>query len=497
MTSDKTISGEDAFKLYDTFGFPLELTVEIAAESNVNVDVDAFKVEMENQRERAKASVQKIVLTDELVYANIEKDKGSTDFIGYEKLSCEDAKVIAIVKDGEVVEAVDSSDEIVDIMLDKTPFYAESGGQVGDVGTICAKGFEAEVANTFKVNKLFVQRVNIVDGEIKVGDIVSAKVDVEKRQETRVHHSLAHLLQAALIKILGDEVHQAGSQVDMQRTRFDFSFPRAMSKDEIKKVEDLINGWISDRLEQHTEVMDVNEARSQGAMALFGEKYDEKVRVVSIGNISKELCGGTHIDNTSELRVAKIVSESAISAGSRRIEAVCSKAAIKLLTEKAEEIDSISQALKTPVVELGARIDKIVAENRDMQNEINNLKAEVAKYKFGSFVSKAKDINGGKLLVSKVEAFEPNVLKVAMEELARKLGESVIILVSQKEDGTGMILVRVSDSLVKSGINAGKLVGEIAQQCGGKGGGKPNFAQGGAKDLSNINEILAKIESQF
>ncbi|MBQ2871471.1 alanine--tRNA ligase [bacterium] len=497
LTSDKTISGEDAFKLYDTFGFPLELTVEIAAESNVNVDVDAFKVEMENQRERAKASVQKIVLTDELVYANIEKDKGSTDFIGYEKLSCEDAKVIAIVKDGEVVEAVDSSDEIVDIMLDKTPFYAESGGQVGDVGTICAKGFEAEVANTFKVNKLFVQRVNIVDGEIKVGDIVSAKVDVEKRQETRVHHSLAHLLQAALIKILGDEVHQAGSQVDMQRTRFDFSFPRAMSKDEIKKVEDLINGWISDRLEQHTEVMDVNEARSQGAMALFGEKYDEKVRVVSIGNISKELCGGTHIDNTSELRVAKIVSESAISAGSRRIEAVCSKAAIKLLTEKAEEIDSISQALKTPVVELGARIDKIVAENRDMQNEINNLKAEVAKYKFGSFVSKAKDINGGKLLVSKVEAFEPNVLKVAMEELARKLGESVIILVSQKEDGTGMILVRVSDSLVKSGINAGKLVGEIAQQCGGKGGGKPNFAQGGAKDLSNINEILAKIESQF
>lgn len=497
LTSDKTISGEDAFKLYDTFGFPLELTVEIAAESNVNVDVDAFKVEMENQRERAKASVQKIVLTDELVYANIEKDKGSTDFIGYEKLSCEDAKVIAIVKDGEVVEAVDSSDEIVDIMLDKTPFYAESGGQVGDVGTICAKGFEAEVANTFKVNKLFVQRVNIVDGEIKVGDTVSAKVDVEKRQETRVHHSLAHLLQAALIKILGDEVHQAGSQVDMQRTRFDFSFPRAMSKDEIKKVEDLINGWISDRLEQHTEVMDVNEARSQGAMALFGEKYDEKVRVVSIGNISKELCGGTHIDNTSELRVAKIVSESAISAGSRRIEAVCSKAAIKLLTEKAEEIDSISQALKTPVVELGARIDKIVAENRDMQNEINNLKAEVAKYKFGSFVSKAKDINGGKLLVSKVEAFEPNVLKVAMEELARKLGESVIILVSQKEDGTGMILVRVSDSLVKSGINAGKLVGEIAQQCGGKGGGKPNFAQGGAKDLSNINDILAKIESQF
>ena len=497
LNGNKTISGEDAFKLYDTFGFPLELTVEIAEESGVKVDVDAFKVEMENQRERAKASVQKIVLTDELVYANIEKDKGSTDFIGYEKLSCDDAKVVAIVKDGEVVESVDSSDEIVDIMLDKTPFYAESGGQVGDTGLINAKGFEAEVANTFKVNKLFVQRVNIIDGGIKVGDVVCAKVDEEKRQEIRVHHSLAHLLQAALIKVLGDEVHQAGSQVDMQRTRFDFSFPRAMTKEEIKKVEDIINNWISERLEQNTQVMDVNEAKSQGATALFGEKYDEKVRVVSIGNISKELCGGTHIDNTSELRVAKIVSESAISAGSRRIEAVCSKAAIRLLTEKSEEIDSISQALKTPVVELSARIDKLVSENRDMQNEINNLKAEVAKYKFGSFISKAKDIEGGKLLVSKVEAFEPAVLKVAVEELARKLGESIIVLVSKKEDNTGMILVRVSDSLVKTGANAGKIVGEIAQQCGGKGGGKPNFAQGGAKDLTNIDSILASIEAQF
>ena len=496
-SGNKIINGEDAFKLYDTFGFPLELTVEIAQESGVEVDVDAFKVEMENQRERAKASVQKIVLTNELVYANIEKEFGSTNFIGYEETSCDDAMVVAMVKDGEVVTEADASDDVVDIMLNKTPFYAESGGQIGDTGIISAKGFEAEVLNTFKVNKLFVQRVKIIDGEIKVGDVVSAKINEEKRQEIRVHHSLAHLLQAALIKVLGDEVHQAGSQVEETRTRFDFSFPRAMTKEEVRKVENIINGWIADRLEQNTQIMDVNEAKSQGATALFGEKYDEKVRVVSIGNISKELCGGTHIKNTSELRLAKIVSESAISAGSRRIEAVCSNAALALLTEKADRIDEISQTLKTPVAELAERIDKIMADNKDLQNEVSNLKNEVARYKFGSFISKAKDIEGGKLLVSKVEAFEPQVLKSAMETLADKIGDSIIVFVSQKADNTGMVIVKVSDSFVKKGINAGKIVSEVAKKCGGNGGGKPNFAQGGAKDLSNINEILTELENEL
>ncbi len=496
-SGNKIINGEDAFKLYDTFGFPLELTVEIAQESGVEVDVDAFKVEMENQRERAKASVQKIVLTNELVYANIEKEFGSTNFIGYEETSCDDAMVVAMVKDGEVVTEADASDDVVDIMLNKTPFYAESGGQIGDTGIISAKGFEAEVLNTFKVNKLFVQRVKIIDGEIKVGDVVSAKINEEKRQEIRVHHSLAHLLQAALIKVLGDEVHQAGSQVEETRTRFDFSFPRAMTKEEVRKVENIINGWIADRLEQNTQIMDVNEAKSQGATALFGEKYDEKVRVVSIDNISKELCGGTHIKNTSELRLAKIVSESAISAGSRRIEAVCSNAALALLTEKADRIDEISQTLKTPVAELAERIDKIMSDNKDLQNEVSNLKNEVARYKFGSFISKAKDIEGGKLLVSKVEAFEPQVLKSAMETLADKIGDSIIVFVSQKADNTGMVIVKVSDSFVKKGINAGKIVSEVAKKCGGNGGGKPNFAQGGAKDLSNINEILSDLENEL
>ena len=497
LNTDNVINGADAFKLYDTFGFPLELTVEIAEESNVKVDTDAFKTEMEEQRQRAKASVQKIVLTDELVYANIEKEQGSTNFIGYENLTSEDAKVTAIVKDGLVVNSVDASDDTADIILDKTPFYAESGGQVGDKGLIYTKDFKAEVETTFKVNKLFVHRVKIIDGSIKTGEFVCAKVDTVKRQQTRVHHSLAHLLQAALIKVLGDEVHQTGSQVDENRTRFDFSFPRAMTKEEIQKVENIINTWIDQRLEQNTQIMDINEAKNKGATALFGEKYEDKVRVVSIGEISKELCGGTHADNTSELRIAKIISESAISAGSRRIEAVCADSAINILNKKANEVDSIAQVLKTPVNELFNRIDKLLTENKDLQNELANLKNEVAKYKFGSFISKAKDIDGGKILITKTEPFEPQVLKTAAEALVSKLGDSIVVFVAQKDDKNGMIMAKVSENFVKKGFNAGKIVSEIAKKCNGNGGGKPNFAQGGAKDLSNINQILEEIENNL
>ncbi len=496
LASDKTINGEDAFKLYDTFGFPMELTVEIAEEAGVKVDTEAFKAEMQTQKERAKASVQKIVLTDELVYANIEQELGATEFTGYES-NTEKAKVAAIVKDGEKVGSVDASDEIADIILDRTPFYAESGGQIGDTGILKTQNVDSEVLNTFKVNKLFVQRVKIVHGEIKVGEEVTAEIDNKKRQQIRVHHTLAHLLQSALIKVLGDEVHQAGSQVEENRTRFDFSFSRAMTKEEIRKVENIINEWISCAIAQKTEVLNIEEAKKQGATALFGEKYEEDVRVVSIGEISKELCGGTHAHNTLELRLAKIVSESAVAAGTRRIEAVCADAALKFLNEKADEIDGISQSLKTPINEIAERIQKLQSENKDLQGETSHLKNEIAKYKFGSFASKAKDIDGGKLLVSTVEAFEPQVLKTAVEELTAKIGESVVVLVSQKPDNTGFIMVKVSDSFVKKGVNAGKIVGDIAKQCGGNGGGKPNFAQGGAKDLTDIQKILQEIEQQL
>ena len=278
MQNSKVIDGENAFKLYDTFGFPLELTVEIAAEKGVTVDKDGFNEEMKKQKERAKAAAHKISLTDDLVYVEVENKFGSTTFTGYTDTEAE-AKIVAIIEAGD----------FTDIMLDRTPFYAESGGQVGDTGIIEGKNFKAEVLNTFKVNKLFVHRVQMINGTAKIGDNVTAKIDAERRNEIAIHHSNAHLVQAALRKVLGEEVHQAGSYVDEARTRFDFTFPRAMTKEEITEVENIINKWINDDIKQNTEVMNIEVAKKSGAMALFGEKYDEDVRVVKFGNVSAEL----------------------------------------------------------------------------------------------------------------------------------------------------------------------------------------------------------------
>ena len=485
MQTSKQIDGENAFKLYDTFGFPLELTVEIAAEKGVSVDVDGYKEEMQKQKEKAKAAAHKISLTDDLVYVDVENKFGSTNFVGYDKTASE-GKIIAIIEAGD----------FIDIMLDKTPFYAESGGQVGDTGIIEGKEFKAEVLNTFKVNKLFVHRVQMINGEAKVGDEVCSQIDVEKRKEITIHHSNAHLIQAALRKVLGEEVHQAGSFVEDNRTRFDFTFPRAMTKDEVQEVEDIINNWVCEDIAQNTEVMNIEMAKKSGAMALFGEKYDDDVRVVKFGNISSELCGGTHAASTGQIRLVKIVSESAVAAGTRRIEAVCGKTALKLLSDKANIIDKMTQAFKCPVSELGERIMKLAVDNKNLQIEIDNLKADQAKNKFQSFVSKAQDINGGKLFISEVEAFPANLVKLGSEMLSTKLGESIVVLASVDEDKITFV-VKVDDSFVKKGINAGQIVSKLAQATGGKGGGRPQFAQGAGKDKTNLRAVLAEVEKDI
>ncbi|MBE7704847.1 MAG: alanine--tRNA ligase [Cyanobacteria bacterium SIG29] len=485
MQASKVIDGENAFKLYDTFGFPLELTVEIAAEKGVSVDVDGYKEEMQKQKEKAKAAAHKISLTDDLVYVDVENKFGSTNFVGYDKTASE-GKIIAIIEAGD----------FIDIMLDKTPFYAESGGQVGDTGIIEGKEFKAEVLNTFKVNKLFVHRVQMINGEAKVGDEVCSQIDVEKRKEITIHHSNAHLIQAALRKVLGEEVHQAGSFVEDNRTRFDFTFPRAMTKDEVQEVEDIINNWVCEDIAQNTEVMNIEMAKKSGAMALFGEKYDDDVRVVKFGNISSELCGGTHAASTGQIRLVKIVSESAVAAGTRRIEAVCGKTALKLLSDKANIIDKMTQSFKCPVSELGERIMKLAVDNKNLQIEIENLKAEQAKNKFQSFVSKAQDINGGKLFISEVEAFPANLVKLGSEMLSAKLGEAIVVLASVDEDKITFV-VKVDDSFVKKGINAGQIVSKLAQATGGKGGGRPQFAQGAGKDKTNLRTVLEEVEKEI
>ena len=486
ITSKKDIDGESAFRLYDTFGFPLELTKEIAAENGLKVDEDGYKKAMQEQKDRAKAATAKISVTGDMKYAKLEDEVGSTDFVGYEQNEC-DAKILATIE----------GDGYVDIVLDKTPFYAECGGQVGDCGFIESENLKAEVLTTFKVNKLFVHRSNVINGEIIIGDKVKAAIDVPRREEIRLHHSSAHLLQAALIKVLGDEVHQAGSQVEPDRMRFDFSFSRAMTPEEIFKVEDIMNDWVAKGLEIHTDVMDIEQAKLTGATALFGEKYDDIVRVVSIGHgvecISKEFCAGTHARNTRDLRLVKIVSEGAISAGTRRIELVVSKAAFEFMNAKLKEMDKLSLMFKTHYNETVERVEKLLEENRELNKRIEKLEEENTRSKFATFLSRAQDIDGGKLFITKMEdTVKPLGAKIGVEFLASKLGESIIVLANSQT-----VISRVSDSFVQKGINAGKIVGEIARATGANGGGRPNFAQGGVKDASKLDEILSKIESEL
>ncbi len=484
ITNKKDIDGESAFKLYDTFGFPLELSKEIAAENGLNIDEEGFKRAMQEQKDRAKAATAKISVTGDMKYAKVEEQVGSTDFIGYEENEC-DAKILAAIE----------GDGYTDIVLDRTPFYAECGGQIGDSGIIENSNMKAEVLTTFKVNKLFVHRSKLINGEITIGETVQAMIDIPKREEIRLHHTSAHLLQAALIKVLGDEVKQAGSQVEENRMRFDFTFSRAMTPEELFKVEEIMNNWVADALPVITDIMDIEQAKLTGATALFGEKYDDIVRVVSIGKnpcISKEFCAGTHARNTKDLRLVKIVTEGAIAAGTRRIELAVSKAAFEFMNAKVKEMDKLSLMFKTHYDEVYERVEKLSAENKELQKEIEKLQEENTRAKFATFISKAQDIEGGKLFITKVTEIKPLALKVGMEFLSQKLGESIIVLASDKT-----VAVKVSDSFVKKGVNAGKIVGEISRATGANGGGRPNFAQGGIKDASKLDEILPKIEAEL
>jgi len=500
ITAKKDIDGESSFKLYDTYGFPFELTREIAEENGLGVDEAGYKVAMQEQKERAKAATAKISVTGDIKYAKVEEEVGSTEFIGYEESSTE-AKILALIE----------GEGYVDVVLDRTPFYAECGGQVGDSGYIYNENLKVEVLTTFKVNQLFVHRCQVLNGELAIGETVCAEIDSARRNEIKVHHTSAHLLQAALINVVGDEVKQAGSQVDENRMRFDFTFSRAMTPAEIEKTENLMNKWIGEKLPVRTDVMNIEEAKLTGATALFGEKYDDVVRVVSIGGggkckcggnckchehktevISREFCAGTHAKSTGDLRLVKIVSEGAIAAGTRRIELVVSQAAIEYLNNKVKVTNELESKFKVHTEEVLERVEKLAEENRELQKELTRVKEEHARGKFATFISKAQDIEGGKLFISKIENFDADAVKAGVELLGNKLGDSIIVLASEK-----MVVAKVSENFVQKGVNAGKIVGEIARYTGANGGGRPNFAQGGVKDSTKLDEILEKIESEL
>lgn len=385
ISEKKDIDGESAFKLYDTYGFPFELTKEIAEENGLGIDENGFKKAMQEQKDRAKAAAEKISVTGDMKYAKVENEVGSTEFVGY-LVDCAQAKILAAIE----------GEGYTDIVLDRTPFYAECGGQVGDSGYIVNENLKAEVLTTFKVNHLFVHRCQVVNGEVKVGDYAFAQIDSARRAQIRVHHTSAHLLQAALIKVLGDEVKQAGSQVEENRMRFDFTFSRAMTPQEVKKTEDIMNKWIGEKLPVNTDVMGIEEAKLTGATALFGEKYEDVVRVVSIGGkakcncgsdcscdhesgeekevISKEFCAGTHASNTADLRLVKIVSEGAIAAGTRRIEAVVADAALGYLNAKSAEIDKLASRFKVHFDEVEPRIEKYLKKIKNFSRNLRKQK---------------------------------------------------------------------------------------------------------------------------
>ena len=490
INEKKDIDGESAFKLYDTYGFPLELTKEIAEENGLKVDEDGYKKAMQEQKDRAKAATAKISVTGDMKYAALEREVGSSEFVGYNE-NTSTSKILGFIE----------GEGFVDVVLDKTPFYAECGGQVGDSGIIENEELKLEVLTTFKVNDLYVHRCKVLNGDVEVGTEVKAIIDLPRREEIRIHHTSAHLLQSALIQVVGDEVKQAGSYVDDERMRFDFTFSRAMTPEEITKTENLMNKWIGEGYKVETKVMGIEEARLTGATALFGEKYGDTVRVVSIVKgddcISKEFCAGTHARELKDLRLVKIVSEGAIAAGTRRIEVFVGNAAIKYLNAKSAEIDKLASKFKLHFDEVNERVDKIQEENRELQKELASVKAEAARSKFSSFISKAQDINGGgkcngKLFISKIEDIDSDAVKAGIEMMSSKLGESIIVLASPR-----MVIVKVSDGFVKSGVNAGKIVGEIARATGANGGGRPNFAQGGVKDASKLDEILATVETEL
>ena len=494
-SKDKTISGQDAFKLYDTYGFPYELSAEIAAEKGLKVDEEGFKQAMQEQKQRARDAMQKVNITDDLSYINNK----ASEFIGYDEYES-DSEILSIVdKDGNIVNS--AIDGVFDIILDKTPFYAECGGQIGDSGEISIGSENFEVIKTFKVQDIYVHRTIVKETPLNKGDKIHAKIDLKRRLEITKHHSLAHLLQAALRKVLGDSVHQAGSYVEENKTRYDFTFDRAVNHDEIIKIQNLINQWIKQGLKRITQVMTLDEANQTGAMALFGEKYGDYVRVVSFVDdenncYSKELCAGCHVDNSKDLRMAKIISESASSAGVRRMEVLCSDACFELLNEKSDKLDKLAFENKVPIDKIQEKIDKLTKENKDLLSKIGDMEVQRAKDCFSTFLSKVKEVNNSKVLITKIEDFPPNAIKSGIELLSAKLGESVIVLCSLKDDNTVFVIAKVSDNLTKK-VQAGNITSKITKALKGNGGGRPQMAQGMGKTQDGIDDILIEIQNEI
>ncbi len=496
----QTLSGQDAFKLYDTYGFPLDLTKEILEEKGYGIDEEGFNICMEKQREKARTAreVMNYMGADATVYDEIDASV-TTEFVGYDHLT-DESKVAVLTTNSEIVEAL-ADGQVGTVFVEKTPFYATMGGQQGDKGVITLGDAEFAVEDTIKLLGGKVGHVGrMVKGMIKTGDVVTLSVDPAGRAATCKNHSATHLLQKALKNVLGNHVEQKGSLVTPDRLRFDFAHFQQMTAADLAQVEELVNAEIQASLPVVTQVMNIEEAKKTGAMALFGEKYAEDVRVVSMGDFSKELCGGTHVANTGVITAFKIVSESGIAAGVRRIEALTGEGVFAYYREQEAKLAEAAKLLKATPATVAEKIEHLMAELKALQSENEALKSKAAKDALGDVMNQVKEIKGVKLLAAKVEGVDMNGLRDLGDQLKEKLGEGVVVLASVN-DGKVSLMATATDGAQKMGAHAGNLIKAIAAIVGGGGGGRPNMAQAGGKNPAGVDEAIAKaaevVESQI
>ena len=483
--SGDTLDGETAFRLYDTYGFPVDLTADVCRERNIKVDEAGFDAAMEEQRRRAReasgfgADYNAMIRVD-----------SASEFKGYDHLEL-NGKVTALFVDGKSVDAINAGQEAV-VVLDQTPFYAESGGQVGDKGELKGANFSFAVEYTQKYGQAIGHIGKLAVGSLKVGDAVQADVDEARRARIRLNHSATHLMHAALRQVLGTHVSQKGSLVNDKVLRFDFSHNEAMKPEEIRAVEDLVNAQIRRNLPIETNIMDLEAAKAKGAMALFGEKYDERVRVLSMGDFSTELCGGTHASRTGDIGLFRIISESGTAAGVRRIEAVTGEGAIATVHADSDRLSEVAHLLKGDSNNLADKVRSVLERTRQLEKELQQLKEQAAAQESANLSSKAIDVNGVKLLVSELSGVEPKMLRTMVDDLKNQLGSTIIVLATVAEGKVSLIAGVSKD--VTDRVKAGELIGMVAQQVGGKGGGRPDMAQAGGTDAAALPAALASVK---
>ncbi len=485
LTGD-TLDGETAFRLYDTYGFPVDLTADVCRERNIKVDEAGFEAAMEEQRRRARESSG--FGAD---YNAMIRVEGASEFKGYDHVELT-GKVTALFVDGKAVDQISVGEQAV-VILNETPFYAESGGQVGDRGELQGNGFAFTVEDTQKYGQAIGHIGKLTRGVLKVGEGVNAQVDEARRARIRLNHSATHLMHAALRQVLGTHVAQKGSLVNDKGLRFDFSHFEAMKPEDIRAVEDLVNAQIRRNLPIETQVMDLEAAKAKGAMALFGEKYDDRVRVLSMGDFSTELCGGIHADRTGDIGLFRIVSESGTAAGVRRIEAVTGEGALAQVHAQNQQLQDIAQLLKGDSQNLNDKVRAVIERTRQLEKELQQLKEQQAVQESANLSSKAIEINGVKLLVSELTNVEPKMLRTMVDDLKNQLGSTVIVLATIADAKVSLIAGVSKD--VTDRVKAGELIGMVAAQVGGKGGGRPDMAQAGGTDTQALPAALASVES--